>query len=108
MAQAYSCDEDVTRGGREGLQLFNSETNDWVLVPYDPEELIVNVGDCLEDWSGGRLKSARHRVVSGIDDACDRYVVALFVSPNYDTPITPSTTYDQWRKKRIQRAMKSR
>lgn len=35
---------------------------EWVLVPYHPNSYIVNIGDCLSDWTKGLLKSTLHRV----------------------------------------------
>ncbi len=54
--------------------LFQDQTGGLEVVdPDDPsqffpvevgsdEEVIVNVGDCMEHWTGGFLKSAKHRV----------------------------------------------
>eukprot|EP01034_Spumella_vulgaris_P036220 gene36220-44681_t len=84
-----------------GLEILDPSTAQWLSVPYLPGGLVVNVGDCLSDWSGGRLRSARHRVVtthSGSssmvnsvseyrDNVCasdERYSLAYFLAPNYD------------------------
>jgi isopenicillin N synthase-like dioxygenase len=47
-----------------GLQILHPSSLEWVDVPFLSNSLIVNIGDCLRDWSSGRLKSTRHRVVS--------------------------------------------
>jgi isopenicillin N synthase-like dioxygenase len=72
-----------------GLEIFDPSTSRWLSVPYVPGGLVVNVGDCLSDWSGGRLRSARHRVVTrqqrtGGEEEEERYSLAYFLAPNYD------------------------
>ncbi|KAL4978273.1 hypothetical protein BDW66DRAFT_130688 [Aspergillus desertorum] len=57
-------------------------------------EMIVNVGDCLQRWTNGRLRSANHRVTlpvemkgaleaeTSVDIVPDRYSVAYFGKPD--------------------------
>lgn len=92
-----------------GLQILrrSSESGEtaWVDIPYVPGALVVNIGDCLSDWSDGLLSSTRHRVVipatsssagtdgsgSGSDSggrAC-RSSLAYFVTPRYDARLSP-------------------
>lgn len=67
---------------------------------------MVNIGDCLSDWSGGLLQSTLHRVALPIrnsDDDCitysgsfvstDRAAVAYFASPNYDAGMAFVTSF---------------
>ena len=74
-----------------GLQVENqAETGAFIPVePEDPYEMIVNIGDCLQRWSDGRLRSANHRVVLPTEArSCaeniipDRYSIAYFGKPN--------------------------
>ena len=44
-----------------GLQVQRG--NQWVDVPPISGAVVVNIGDALEFWSGGRLRSTKHRVV---------------------------------------------
>ena len=46
------------------LQVYDARGGCWRGVPYIEGALIVNIGDCLQDWSRGLLRSALHRVVS--------------------------------------------
>ncbi|XP_022953361.1 gibberellin 20-oxidase-like protein [Cucurbita moschata] len=46
-----------------GLQM-RSKGGDWIdAMPSEDDTLVVNIGDLLEAWSNGRLRSAIHRVV---------------------------------------------
>lgn len=53
-----------------------------------PNEMIVNVGDCLQRWTNDRLRSASHRVRAPVGAAAevlqDRYSIAYFAKPNRD------------------------
>jgi len=46
--------------------------------------LIVNIGDLLERWTNCVFRSTLHRVVSV---GKERYSVAFFLDPNYDTVV---------------------
>ena len=46
-----------------GLQVMSRE-GDWIDAVGPRDALLVNAGDILEIWSGGRLRSAPHRVVN--------------------------------------------
>ena len=52
-----------------------------------PDQLVVNLGDLLARWTGGRWVSTPHRVASPVDQ--HRYSIPLFVNPAFDTVIEP-------------------
>lgn len=55
-----------------------------------PLPILVNIGDLLEDWTGGLLKSTVHRVVFPRDAAAarqDRYSIAYFCHPLDDAAL---------------------
>lgn len=108
------------------LEIYSPGQQTWTSVPYLPDTFVVNIGDCLQDWTHNRLVSTRHRVVMNhypshssnemnLETPC-RYSMAFFLSPNYDAimdwPIITDEvsssnkplllTYSQWRRKRIQ------
>lgn len=58
-------DEIVTGGG---LEVYDDAIQNWTPIPYIPDALIINIGDCLSHWSGGMLKSTLHRVVLNNND----------------------------------------
>ena len=71
-----------------GLQVFDSETNEWIPVRPPREDMFVlNVGDLMQFWSDGAFKSTKHRVV--MDGDRERYSMAFFVEPNHACIITP-------------------
>lgn len=68
--------------GQPGLEI-KTPSGEWVAVPVDPLgvgntaelPILVNIGDLLEDWTGGLLKSTVHRVVFPKEDGGDRYSI---------------------------------
>ncbi|PAN07160.1 hypothetical protein PAHAL_1G315700 [Panicum hallii] len=66
-----------------GLQLMKGAG--WVAVKPIPGALIVNVGDLFQAWSNNRYKSVEHKVMTNA--TTERYSVAYFLCPSYDSPI---------------------
>ncbi|XP_013380208.1 probable iron/ascorbate oxidoreductase DDB_G0283291 [Lingula anatina] len=67
-----------------GLQIQN-EQGHWVNVTPRPNGLVMNIGDVLQQMTGGRLKATRHRV---LDLGVERMSVAFFLEPNYHADIS--------------------
>lgn len=100
----------------------NTEDQEWIdvnLPQRDSAEedpvFVVNVGDCLSELSRGVLRSTLHRVVprscsnTSSDDDVSRTSLALFcgLEPTAQlvlSSIGESMTYEEWRRKRIQRS----
>ena len=68
-----------------GLQVMGQDDR-WIDVPVDPDVLVVNIGDMLEAWSNGVLRSTPHRV---LNLSPERYSLPYFMATNHDTPIEP-------------------
>lgn len=73
--------------GAPGLEIQTS-SGAWAPVPVDPTPshvpvpILVNIGDLLEDWTNGLLRSTVHRVVfPATDTGADRYSMAYFCHP---------------------------
>ena len=81
--------------GLGGLQI-QTGSGDWVDAPHEPGSLIINVGDLLEMWSGGRWRSSRHRVLPPTGEAPDESLMSLvyFCEPNADVLISPMSGAD--------------
>ncbi|KAL5197588.1 hypothetical protein ABZP36_001100 [Zizania latifolia] len=71
-----------------GLQLLKGGR--WVAVKPDPSALIVNVGDLLQAWSNNVYRSVEHRVMANA--TVERFSVAFFLCPSYDTVIRPRSS----------------
>lgn len=62
--------------GHPGLEVLNQSTGEWVQVPPNKDAYIVNVGDMLQQITGGYFKSNFHRVLNLGES--DRYSVPYF------------------------------
>ncbi len=69
-----------------GLEV-QTRTGGWITPDCPPGGFVVNIGDMLELWSGGRLKSTPHRVVNR--SGHERYSFPYFAVPRHDVVITP-------------------
>lgn len=74
--------------GQPGLEI-KTPSGEWAPVPVDPLgqgassslPILVNIGDLLEDWTSGYLRSTVHRVVFPKVESGDRYSIAYFCQP---------------------------
>jgi isopenicillin N synthase-like dioxygenase len=70
------------QNGIPGLEVQASRTH-WISAPIIPGAVLVNIGDQMEYWTGGRFKSTKHRVVFLPEHAQhDRYSIAYFCQAN--------------------------
>jgi len=66
------------------------ENEKWTSAPVYNDMVLINIGDMLEFWTAGRLKSTWHRVVpTALHGAVDRYTFAYFLHPNKDAILVP-------------------
>lgn len=76
------------RAGQPGLEVL-SPTETWSPVPVYPPDtesdsfppILVNIGDLMQFWTAGVLKSTVHRVVFPHGESEDRYSIAYFCHP---------------------------
>ncbi|QKZ17161.1 isopenicillin N synthase family oxygenase [Streptomyces chartreusis] len=73
-------------GDYAGLQGQHSDGT-WIPVPVRPDALQVFTGTLLTNWSEGRLRPGRHRVVAG--GSATRRSSAVFINPSLDTVVEP-------------------
>lgn len=69
----------------QGLQVM-TQNDQWIDVPVDPDAFVVNIGDMLEAWTNGLLRSTPHRV---LNLSPERFSLPYFLAANYDTIIAP-------------------
>lgn len=73
----------------QGLEI-ESPTGEWVPAPYLPGHILVNLGDALAFWSGGRLKATKHRVTfDGGPHYVERMSMAYFGAASPETVLEP-------------------
>ncbi|KAK9274162.1 hypothetical protein L1049_018976 [Liquidambar formosana] len=70
-----SCVTIVYQDETGGLQVRSKEGK-WMDISPCEETLVVNVGDMLQAWSNGRLRSSEHRVV--LKQLVNRFSLAFF------------------------------
>lgn len=85
-----------------GLQLIDSNGN-WSDVPSDFGSLIINVGDMLQEASGGYYKSTTHRVVNPSGESAKRSRVSLpfFLQPAPDVVLSERYTAGSYLEERL-------
>lgn len=69
----------------EGLQVL-AQDDRWIDVPVDLGTYVCNIGDMLEAWTNGILRSTPHRV---LNRSRERFSMPYFVAANHDTVIRP-------------------
>lgn len=81
----YGCLTLLGSDGVAGLEVLTRD-GDWLPVEAAPGEFIINFGEMLEIWTGGRVRATPHRVRGW---ARERISVPLFFNPNYETNVAP-------------------
>lgn len=72
-----------------GLQVQAGDGR-WHDVPAVPDGFVVNIGDLMAFWTGGRWASTVHRVVNPTGEhSPSRVSIPFFYLPNHDAPIEP-------------------
>jgi len=85
-----------------GLQVKGTN-GEWLDVPSDFGNLIVNIGDMLQEASGGYFPSTTHRVVNpeGADTSKARISLPLFLHPRPDVVLSEKYTAGTYLSERL-------
>ena len=85
-----------------GLQV-KLQNGDWLDVPADFGNLIINIGDMLQEASGGYFPSTIHRVInpSGKATTKSRISLPLFLHPRPDVVLSERYTADSYLQERL-------
>ncbi len=85
-----------------GLQV-KARDGSWLDVPSDFGNLIVNIGDMLQEASGHYFPSTTHRVVNpeGADTTRARVSLPLFLHPRPNVVLSDKYTADEYLKERL-------
>ncbi|KAK5457258.1 hypothetical protein LTS15_005039 [Exophiala xenobiotica] len=70
-----------------GLEVL-SPSGAWVTAPVIPGAPLINIGDFLQIWSAGELKSTVHRLTFK-NGSAERYSMPCFVGANDDALLAP-------------------
>lgn len=81
------------------LQLGSGE---WIAVPHTPGQIIVNIGDMLQEATQGYLPSTTHRVAdTAAASSVSRMSLPLFLHPRPDVVLSPRYTARQYLMQRL-------
>jgi isopenicillin N synthase-like dioxygenase len=85
-----------------GLQVKNKQ-GEWMDVPSDFGNIIINIGDMLQEASGGYFPSTSHRVINpeGTDKTKSRISLPLFLHPNPEVVLSERHTADSYLMERL-------
>ncbi|WP_371169782.1 isopenicillin N synthase family dioxygenase [Aliiroseovarius sp. 2305UL8-7] len=81
----YGCLTLLASDGVAGLEVMGADGS-WIKVNAPVGEFVINFGEMLEMWTGGRVKATLHRVVG---TGKERISVPMFFNPNHDTNVAP-------------------
>jgi isopenicillin N synthase-like dioxygenase len=84
----YEC-FTLLRSTGPGLEVLNG-AGEWIDAPPRDDAFVVNIGDMLEAWTGGRFVATTHRVRKVAEE---RYSFPLFFSVDYHTVVRPLTRF---------------
>lgn len=81
----YGCLTLLATDGSPGLEV-RKRGGGWIPAAAPPGDFMINFGEMMEMWTGGRVRATPHRVI-GTED--ERLSVPLFFNPSYDTNVAP-------------------
>jgi len=82
----YGCLTLLATDGKPGLEV-KMRDGSWQSVCVPPGEFIINFGEMLEFWTGGKVVATPHRVIG---DKTERLSVPLFFNPRHDVNVAPA------------------
>ncbi len=80
----YGCLTLLWQDDNGGLQVRGKDGG-WIDAPPIPGTFVINIGDLLARWTNDLFASTEHRVINR--SGRERYSIALFYDPHFDTPI---------------------
>ena len=81
----YGCLTLLATDGSPGLEVATRD-GCWLPVSAAPGTFIINFGEMLQIWSGGRVRATPHRVRG---TAKERLSIPMFFNPSYGTNVAP-------------------
>ncbi|WP_133407220.1 isopenicillin N synthase family dioxygenase [Parashewanella tropica] len=86
----------------KGLQV-KDKSGEWLDVPSDFGNIIINIGDMLQEASGGYFPSTSHRVINpeGQDKTKSRISLPLFLHPHPEVVLSERYTANEYLMERL-------
>ncbi len=81
----YGCLTLLATDGSPGLEV-RKRGGGWIPLSAPPGEFVINFGEMLEMWTGGKVKATPHRVIG---TTAERISIPLFFNPNHDADVSP-------------------
>jgi len=81
-----------------GLQV-KSPSGDWISAKPIPGTILVNIGDLLELWTGGKFPATRHRVIIPEEErlkSVPRQSIVFFLHPDNEVVVSPVDRDDDY------------
>jgi isopenicillin N synthase-like dioxygenase len=69
-----------------GLEIMG-EGGEWVGVPPVAGSYVINLGEVMKIWTGGRFMATPHRVINR--SGKERYSIPFFMNPGFDVKVRP-------------------
>ena len=79
----YGCLTLLATDGAPGLEV-ELRDGSWLAVQAAPGRFVINFGEMLESWSGGKVRATPHRVIG---TSQERLSIPLFYNPSFDTNV---------------------
>jgi len=90
----------LVAGSEPGLQVL-SQDGKWVDVSTSSDYIVVNIGDMLQECSGGYFPSTTHRVVNPSDKNMSRYSMPFFVHARDEVMLSKKYTAKSYLEERL-------
>lgn len=81
----YGCLTFLAGDGTPGLEV-RKRGGGWIPVYPPLGEFVINFGEMMQIWTGGRIRATPHRVIGS---RTERISVPLFFNPNHDANVAP-------------------
>ena len=90
----------LVAGSEPGLQVL-SQDGKWVDVSTSSDYIVVNIGDMLQECSGGYFPSTTHRVVNPSEKNMSRYSMPFFVHARDEVMLSKKYTAKSYLEERL-------
>jgi isopenicillin N synthase-like dioxygenase len=75
-----------------GLEIL-SQAGEWVPVQVNPDQLVVDTGDMLQNLTNGLIQSTTHQVVNPHQADLSRLSIPFFVHPRPEVDLSPQPQF---------------